>query len=71
VPLALLAFNLGVEAGQLMFITVVLMTGALLGRLYPAMMAAARRPGGWGIGATSYAMGGVAAVWFVGRVAAF
>jgi hydrogenase/urease accessory protein HupE len=71
VPLALLAFNLGVEAGQLMFIAVVLVTGALLGRLYPAMMAAARRPGGWGIGATSYAMDGVAAVWFVGRVAAF
>ena len=35
VPLALFAFNLGVEAGQLMFIALVLVVGALLGRLYP------------------------------------
>ena len=71
VPLALLAFNLGVEAGQLMFIALVVVVGVLLGRLYPVLMAAARRPGGWGIGATSYAMGGVAAFWFVGRIAVF
>jgi hypothetical protein len=53
------------------FIALVVTVGVLLGRLYPGVMAAARRPGGWGIGAASYAMGGVAAVWFVGRVAAF
>jgi hypothetical protein len=34
-------------------------------------MAAARRPGGWGTGAAGYAMGGIAAFWFVGRMAAF
>lgn len=71
VPLALFAFNLGVEAGQLMFIALVLTAGALLGRLYPVMVAAVTRPGGRGLGAVSYGMGGIAAVWFVGRVAAF
>jgi HupE / UreJ protein len=71
VPLALFAFNLGVEAGQLMFIALVLVVGALLGRLYPIMVAAVTRPGGRGLGALSYGMGGIAAVWFVGRVAAF
>ena len=35
VPLALLAFNLGVEAGQILFIAVVLALGAALARLYP------------------------------------
>jgi hypothetical protein len=71
VPLALLAFNLGVEVGQLGFIALVVTVGVLLGRLYPGLMAAARRPGGWGIATAGYAMGGVAAFWFVGRVAAF
>ena len=71
VPLALLAFNLGVEAGQLLFILVVLVTGALLGRLYPALVQSITRPGGRGLGVTSYLMGRTAAVWFVGRVAAF
>jgi hypothetical protein len=69
VPLALLAFNLGVEAGQLAFIALVLVTGALLGRLYPGMMEAARRRGG--TRAMGYVMGSVAAFWFVGQVAAF
>jgi hypothetical protein len=71
VPLALLSFNLGVEAAQLMFIALVLVVGALLGRLYPALMAAATRPGGRGLGTAGYLMGGTAAVWFVGRIAAF
>lgn len=71
VPLALLAFNLGVEAGQIGFIALVVLVGLLLGRLYPQTMAAARRPGGLGIGVASYAMGGIAAFWFVGRLVAF
>ena len=71
VPLALFAFNLGVEAGQLLFIALVLVVGALLGRLYPLLMQSVTRPGGRGLGVTSYLMGGIAAVWFVGRVAAF
>lgn len=71
VPLALLSFNLGVEAGQLGFIAVVLTVGALLGRLYSRVMVAARRRGGRGIATAGYAMGGVAAIWFVDRLAAF
>ena len=71
VPLALFAFNLGVEAGQLIFIAVVLVSGALLARIYPMMMRAAARPGGRTLGATSYLLGGIAGVWFVGRIAAF
>jgi hydrogenase/urease accessory protein HupE len=67
VPLALFAFNLGVEAGQLLFIALVLVVGALLRRLHPAAMAAATRPGGRVIGAASC----IAAVWFVARVAVF
>ncbi len=68
VPLALLAFNLGVEAGQLAFIALVLLVGLLLGRLYPLTMAAARLPGGPGMTMTGYAMGGLSAFWFVERV---
>ena len=71
VPLALFAFNLGVEAGQLMFIAMVLVVGALLGRLYPWLVGSVTRPGGRGLGVASYLMGGIAAAWFVGRVAAF
>jgi hypothetical protein len=71
VPLALFAFNLGVEIGQLLFIGLVLVTGALLARLYPIVMARSLQPGGRALGVTSYMMGGVAAVWFIGRIAAF
>ena len=71
VPPALFAFNLGVEAGQLMFIAMVIIVGFLLRRLYPATMTWATRPGGRGIAVASYLMGSIAAVWFVGRVAAF
>jgi hypothetical protein len=71
VPLALLAFNLGVEIGQLLFIAVVVSAGALLARLLPALVADLRRPGGRAHVAMAYAIGGVAGYWFVGRVVAF
>ena len=35
VPLARLAFNLGVEAGQLAFVTIVLAVGIVLSRILP------------------------------------
>lgn len=69
VPMALLSFNLGVEAGQLLFIALVLVVGAFLARLYPMMMAAAGRRGGLALGTTSYMVGGVAAYWFFARAA--
>jgi hypothetical protein len=71
VPLALLAFNIGVEIGQLMFIAVVLLAGVLLRRLYPRLMTLACAPGGPGLRATGYAVGTLAAFWVIERVAAF
>jgi hydrogenase/urease accessory protein HupE len=71
VPLALFAFNVGVEIGQLFFIGVVVATGVLLRRLYPGLMAWAARPGGPALGLTSHAMGVLAAFWVIQRVAAF
>lgn len=44
VPLALLAFNLGVEAGQLLFIAAVLLAASLLHRLSPQLIDGLRRP---------------------------
>ena len=71
VPLALLAFNVGVEIGQLLFVACVLLAGAALGRLFSAAFKASLAPGGRGRALTSYAIGGVAGFWFVERIAAF
>lgn len=66
IPLALLAFNVGVELGQLAFIGAVL--GALwLVRRIGVASVVERRIGE----ATPYAIGALAAFWFVGRVATF
>ncbi len=66
IPLALLFFNLGVEVGQLMFITVVIGLIAVV-RLarYPSWL------GRHAFTTATYAIGAVAAFWFVERVAAF
>jgi hydrogenase/urease accessory protein HupE len=63
VPLALLTFNLGVEAGQLLFVGVVLAVTAAIDRLLALRMPRLRD-------ATAYAIGSVAAVWFIQRTAA-
>jgi hydrogenase/urease accessory protein HupE len=60
VPTALLTFNLGVEAGQLM---IVLATAALLGLL--RRYAAAAQP--LVVRVASYAIGSIAAFWFIER----
>jgi hydrogenase/urease accessory protein HupE len=70
VPLALLAFNLGVEAGQILFIVVVLALGAALARLYPSARAQLA-PGAPGLRALAYGVGALAAFWVVERVAGF
>jgi hypothetical protein len=70
VPLALLAFNLGVEAGQLLFVALVLALGVALARLYPAARAQFTR-GAPGLRLVAYTVGGLAAFWVVERMAGF
>jgi hydrogenase/urease accessory protein HupE len=64
IPLALLFFNLGVEVGQLVFVAVVL----ALGRLLRSLGSIPIRQGQF---AASYAIGGLAAMWTIERVAVF
>jgi hydrogenase/urease accessory protein HupE len=63
VPLALLTFNLGVEAGQLMFVAAVIALTASLNLLLAMRMPRIRD-------VVSYAIGSVAAVWFLQRATA-
>ena len=63
IPLALLFFNLGVEAGQLLFIGAVLAVAALLRR------APLPRPA-WTWRLLPYAIGGIAAFWLMERISA-
>ena len=63
VPLALLSFNLGVEAGQLLFVAAVLALAGLallLFRTDPRRYATA----------AAYGVGAVAMVWFLERMVA-
>jgi len=62
VPLALLTFNLGVEAGQVLFVLAVLGLKAVIDRFMELKLPWARTAIGYGIGS-------LAAVWFVQRVA--
>jgi len=71
VPLALFAFNLGVEAGQVLFIVAVLATGLFLRRLYPKLVASVTTRGCAGLRILACLLGGTAGIWFVARVAAF
>ena len=64
VPLALLAFNVGVEAGQLMFVAVVVALIALLRRV---KMPAPR----WAPLVAPYGIGAIAMFWVIERAAAF
>ncbi len=64
VPLALFMFNVGVEAGQLLFIAVVLSLLTLLNRLPLTMPQASWR-------LVPYSIGGVAAFWTIDRVMSF
>ncbi len=62
IPLALLTFNLGVEAGQLLFVLAVIALKAIADRLLTIKLPMART-------IASYGIGSLAAVWFVQRVA--
>lgn len=61
IPLALLLFNLGVEIGQLLFVALALLLLSSLGKLDLHLPA-------WSRFLPVYAMGSVAAFWFVGRL---
>jgi hydrogenase/urease accessory protein HupE len=68
IPVALLFFNLGVEAGQLLFIAAVLVVIALLrglARRFTISLPA------WAWRVPPYAIGSIAAFWLIERVAAF
>ncbi|MGH1574828.1 HupE/UreJ family protein [Methylobacterium sp. P31] len=64
IPVALLFFNLGVEAGQLLFVTAVLALAALLRRLWWPLPH-------WASLIPPYAIGSTAMLWVLQRVAAF
>lgn len=61
VPVALLTFNLGVEAGQMLIIAAVLAALALLRRLAPAAQRTA-------LIASAYTIGSIASFWFIERL---
>ncbi|MDX1374166.1 MAG: HupE/UreJ family protein, partial [Burkholderiales bacterium] len=64
IPLALLFFNLGVEAGQLLFIAAVLSAIALIRNVRFTLPR-------WSASVTPYAIGSLAMFWVIQRVAAF
>jgi hydrogenase/urease accessory protein HupE len=64
IPVALLMFNVGVEAGQLLFVAGMLGLGWLASRSLPALPKTAAH-------VAPYAIGGLATFWFIERVAAF
>lgn len=64
IPVALLLFNLGVEAGQILFIS-----GVLLGGFLRMRLPARRIENAWA--APTYCIGALAAYWTIARVASF
>ena len=65
IPVALLFFNLGVEVGQLIFVGAVLTIAGLV-RWAAGRMTIPQLNGGWRI--PPYAIGAIAAFWFIQRV---
>ena len=64
IPMALLTFNLGVEAGQLMFVAAAVL-------LYAISRRVSLKPPEWVYRVPAYAIGGIAAFWFVQRTIGF
>lgn len=71
ITLALFAFNVGVEAGQLLFILAVFLLVAALRRLVPALMTPTSAFYRTTTLAMPFAVGGLAAFWFIERLSAF
>ena len=71
VPLALLSFNIGVEAGQLGFVAVVFAIGWALHRTVPAFARAVVSPSTPVSTLMAYGIGGISAYWFFDRLTGF
>ncbi|NDR55409.1 HupE/UreJ family protein [Aliiruegeria sabulilitoris] len=71
IPIALLAFNVGVELGQLAFVGGVMACFVLLRAVWPGLVRAFRKAHSTGISVLGYSIGGVATFWLVERVAGF
>jgi hydrogenase/urease accessory protein HupE len=67
IPLALFSFNIGVELGQLGFIGVVLLIGAVLRLIWPSLGFHTERIKR----GTGYGAGSIAAFWVIERIAGF
>jgi hydrogenase/urease accessory protein HupE len=65
IPLALVFFNVGVELGQLLFVTAILLLAWVLRQLRMQALIEASQM------VVVYAIGGVAAMWLIERVSAF
>jgi hydrogenase/urease accessory protein HupE len=64
IPLALLFFNVGVEAGQILFVSALLACSLAIVRLF------GRVPERWSVQVPAYAIGGLASYWFIERALA-
>jgi len=71
IPMALLAFNLGVEAGQLSFVAGVLLIFGLGRFVWPRLVEGLRAPGTPASTVMGYAIGAVSTYWLVERVSGF
>jgi hydrogenase/urease accessory protein HupE len=65
IPLALLFFNVGVEIGQLLFVTALLIAISLVRRVTGPLNPR------WSVAMPAYAIGGIASYWIFERIAAF
>ncbi len=70
-PVALISFNLGVEAGQVFFVVLVLAAGWVMQRLIPRAKEFFFQPQGLPNTLLAYGIGGLAAYWFIDRVSGF
>lgn len=71
IPLALLAFNLGIEAGQLLFVACFVVTALIIGKAKKSKMFPDSMFGEAGTTLAGYMIGSVAAYWTIERVTAF
>lgn len=71
IPMALLAFNIGVEAGQLSFVGAVLVIFVATRTVWPRLVAGMHHPGAPGNTVMGYAIGAMSVYWLAERVAAF